>query len=79
MTVPVYDAERSIADIIRERAKGTVNPQLVRDAMVGYFRKDDRDLPAREDVRGGGRGAMSWQKYLEDAWMSAMRSDASLT
>ena len=45
VTVPVYDAERSIADIIRERAKGTVNPQLVRDAMVGYFRKDDRDLP----------------------------------
>lgn len=43
--VPTYDAERSIADIIKERAKGTVNPQLVRDAIVGYFRKGDRNLP----------------------------------
>ena len=43
--VPIYDAERSIADIIQERAKGTANPQLVRDAIVGYFRKGDRDLP----------------------------------
>lgn len=43
--VPTYDAERSIADIIQERAKGTMNPQLVRDAIVGYFRKGDRDLP----------------------------------
>lgn len=43
--VPTYDAERSIADIIKERAKGTVDPQLVRDAIVGYFRKGDRDLP----------------------------------
>lgn len=43
--VSIYDAERSIADIIRERTKGSVNPQLVRDAMVGYFRKGDRDLP----------------------------------
>lgn len=43
--VPAYDAERSIADIIRERAKGTVNPQLVRDAIGGYFKKRDRDLP----------------------------------
>jgi len=42
--VPVYDAERSIADIIQERAKGAANPQLVRDAIVGYFRKGDRDL-----------------------------------
>lgn len=43
--VPIYDAERSIADIIKERSKGVVNPQLVRDAIVGYFKKSDRDLP----------------------------------
>ena len=43
--MPTYDAERSIADIIKERAKGTVNPQLVRDAIVGYFRRGDRNLP----------------------------------
>lgn len=45
IVVPTYDAERSIADIIQERTKGTVNPQLVRDAIVGYFRRRDRDLP----------------------------------
>lgn len=63
--VPVYDAERSIADIIRVRAKGTVNPQLVRDAMVGYFRKDDRDLPrlAKMCEAVGVRDEL--QKYLE--------------
>ncbi|RDC17300.1 type IV toxin-antitoxin system AbiEi family antitoxin domain-containing protein [Eggerthella lenta] len=65
VTVSVYDAERSIADIIRERAKGTVNPQLVRDAMIGYFRKDDRDLPrlAKMCEAVGVRDEL--QKYLE--------------
>lgn len=43
--VLAYDAERSIADIIKERSKGAVNSQLVRDAVVGYFRRSDRDLP----------------------------------
>ena len=43
--VAAYDAERSIADIIKLRTKGGANPQLVRDAIVGYFRRDDRDLP----------------------------------
>ena len=43
--VAAYDAERSVADIIKLRTKGGVNPQLVRDAIAGYFKKDDRDLP----------------------------------
>lgn len=42
--VSTYDAERSIADILKEKKRGSVNPQLVRDAIVGYFRKGDRDL-----------------------------------
>ena len=65
VTVPVYDAERSIADIIRERAKGTVNPQLVRDAMVGYFRKDDRDLPRLAKMCEAVGVCDELQKYLE--------------
>ncbi|WP_165252856.1 type IV toxin-antitoxin system AbiEi family antitoxin domain-containing protein [Adlercreutzia sp. ZJ304] len=65
IVVPAYDAERSIADIIQERAKGTVNPQLVRDALVGYFRKSDRDLPklAKMSEALGVRDEL--QTYLE--------------
>ena len=63
--VPIYDAERSIADIIQERTKGTVNPQLVRDAIVGYFRRRDRDLPmlAKMCEALGVRDEL--QRYLE--------------
>lgn len=63
--VPVYDAERSIADIIKERAKGTVNPQLVRDAIVGYFRKSDRDLPKLAEICEVVGVREELQKYLE--------------
>lgn len=63
--VPTYDAERSIADIIKERAKDTVNPQLVRDAIVGYFRRGDRNLPklAKMCEALGARDEL--QMYLE--------------
>lgn len=44
LDVAVYDAERFIADMIRERMKGSVSFQLVRDVVVGYFRRADRDL-----------------------------------
>lgn len=63
--VPTYDAERSIADIIWEKTKGTINPQLMRDAMVGYFRKRERNLPKLAkmcDVMGV---RDSLQTYLE--------------
>ncbi len=42
--VPIYDVERSIADIIKLRKNSSVDSQLVRSAIVGYFKKDDRDL-----------------------------------
>ena len=65
IVVPTYDAERSIADILQERTKGTVNPQLMRDAIVGYFRRRDRDLPklARMCEVLGVRDEL--QRYLE--------------
>lgn len=39
-----YDAERSIADLIKERRRGGVDAQLVHDAMGGYFRMEGRDV-----------------------------------
>ena len=39
-----YDVERSVADIIKERSKGKADTQLVRDAIVGYFKMKGRDL-----------------------------------
>lgn len=63
--VAVYDAERSIADLIRERSKGNANPQLIRDAIVGYFKRRDRDLPklAKMSEALGVRDEL--QTYLE--------------
>lgn len=63
--VPVYDMERSIADIINERSKSIVNPQLVRDALVGYFRKGDRDLPKLAKMCEAVGVREELQKYLE--------------
>lgn len=40
-----YDAERSIADLIKERRRTGADAQLVRDAIGGYFRRQDKDLP----------------------------------
>lgn len=40
----VYDAERSLADLMRARSRGGVDAQLVRDAVRGYFRAKKRDL-----------------------------------
>lgn len=42
--VRCYDAERSVADIIKERSRRGVDAQLVRDAVGGYFRMGGRDL-----------------------------------
>lgn len=45
VAVPIYDAERSVADIIKERTRETVDSQLVKDAVVGYFNRPNRNLP----------------------------------
>lgn len=44
-SVNCYDAERSIADLIKERRQGGSDAQLVRNALTGYFGRKDRDLP----------------------------------
>lgn len=63
--VPVYDAERSIADILRARLKGAVDPQLVSDALRGYFGKCDRNLPKLAKMCEAVGVREELQRYLE--------------
>lgn len=42
--VRCYDAERSIADLIKQRKTHGVDSQLIRDAIVGYFNSPMKNL-----------------------------------
>lgn len=42
--VRAYRAPRAVADLIAQRASGGADPQLVKDAIAGYFKRDDADL-----------------------------------
>lgn len=42
--VKTYCAERAVADLISQRFSEGAEPQLVRDAVAGYFKRDDADL-----------------------------------
>ena len=44
-TVKAYCAERAVADLISQRASEGADPQLIRDAVAGYFKRKDTDLP----------------------------------
>ena len=44
-TVKSYCAERAIAGLISQRVSEGADPQLVRDAVAGYFKKKGADLP----------------------------------
>lgn len=44
-TVKTYCAERAIADLILQRVSEGADPQLVRDAVAGYFKGKGADLP----------------------------------
>ena len=44
-TVKAYCAERAVADLISQRVSEGVDPQLVRDAVAGYFKRKGADLP----------------------------------
>lgn len=43
-TVRCYSLERSVADLIKQRKTKGADAQLVRDAVSGYFRRNDKDL-----------------------------------
>ncbi len=42
--VKSYCTERAVADLIAQRSSEGADPQLVRDAVAGYFKKKDADL-----------------------------------
>lgn len=42
--VKAYSAERTVADLISQRFSEGADPQLVRDAVAGYFKRSDADL-----------------------------------
>lgn len=42
--VSCFSAERTVADIIRQRARGGVDAQLIRNAIRGYFSRPGRNL-----------------------------------
>lgn len=42
--VKAYSAERAVADLISQRSSEGADPQLVRDVVVGYFKRSDADL-----------------------------------
>lgn len=44
-SVRAYCAERAVADLISQRATDGADSQLVRDAVAGYFKRKDADLP----------------------------------
>lgn len=44
-TVKAYCAERAVADLISQRTSEGADPQLVRDAVAGYFKLEGADLP----------------------------------
>lgn len=37
--------ERAVADVISQRSSERADPQLVHDAVAGYFKREDADLP----------------------------------
>lgn len=43
-TVRAYCAERAVADLISQRSSSGADPQLVHDAVAGYFKRKDADL-----------------------------------
>lgn len=45
IVVSAYNAERTIADMLKEKKRGRVSSQLARDVIVSYLRKGKSDLP----------------------------------
>lgn len=45
IVVSAYNAERAIADMLKEKKRGRVSSQLARDVIVSYLRKGKSDLP----------------------------------
>lgn len=42
--VRAYSPQRAVADLISQRVSEGADPQLIRDAVAGYFRRSDADI-----------------------------------
>lgn len=64
-TVRCYDAERSIADLLKQRKTEGADAQLVQDAVAGYFKRGDKDLPKLATICESLGAREELQVYLE--------------
>ena len=64
-TVKAYCAERAVADLISRRASEGADPQLVRDAVAGYFKRKDADLPKLARMCDALGAEKEFRMYLE--------------
>lgn len=63
--VRAYCAERAVADLIEQRVSGRVDPQLVHDAVGGYFKCRERDLPKLARMCSARGVEREFRLYLE--------------
>lgn len=63
--VPCQTAERAVAGLIAQRSKGGADAQLVRDAVLGYFKRPNRDLPELARMCDALGVSDEFQTYLE--------------
>ena len=63
--VRAYCAERAVADLIEQRAAEGADPQLVRDAVAGYFKRSDKNLPKLARICAALGVENEFRMYLE--------------
>ena len=63
--VRAYCAERAVADLISQRTSEGADPQLVRDAIAGYFKRKDADLPKLARICNALGVEKEFRMYLE--------------
>ena len=64
-TVKAYCAERAVADLISQRASEGADPQLIHDAVAGYFKRKNADLPKLARMCRARGVEKEFQMYLE--------------
>lgn len=65
VAVRAYGAERSVADLIAQRSKHGADPQLVRDAIAGYFKRKDANFSELARMCGALGVEDEFRMYLE--------------
>lgn len=63
--VPCQTTERAVAGLIAQRAKKGADSQLVHDAVTGYFKLPERDLPELSRMCAALGVPNEFQTYLE--------------